>query len=173
MNPITTAPTTLHPSTLRLNYFVVDDDDQVLRIPARQFERIWHGDACVDELESDGLPVQLDKQLRLLTVLGDRDWHPIVTFLMRTRLSEGRLLVADRYHLYRTLAGRGKTGHEGALVKHHLSGWPADWQSQLAVAMDCPAADFTRVSIGGPLVMADLWGMEISAVVRHFEQNLK
>lgn len=159
-------------SNLRLNYFVVDGDDNLWRISASAFDRLWHDSSAVSELESDGVPVRVGDELRLLTVLSDSNWQPIVTFLLRARVRNDRLLVADRYHLYRTLAGHGDGSVESELVKYHLSGWPIDWQRQVAVAMDVPASQFKRVSIGGPVVMADLWGMPLTNVMSHFEKSL-
>ena len=157
---------------LRLNYFVCDAADRIWRIPAKSFERIWLDSASVADLNSDGSPVKVDSQLRVLTVLSDANWKPQITFLLRATLRDGRLLVAERYQLYRTLTGRDGGEVEAALVRRQLSGWPHDWQSQLAVAMDVPAREFAKVSIGGPLVMADLWEMSLSSILKHFESTL-
>lgn len=159
-------------SSLRLNYFLADADDRLWRIPARSFERLWHDGGDVTRVKSDGEPITLGSEFRLLTVLSDQDWQPLVTFLLRARIRDNRLLIADRYHLYRTLSSGGNREPELDLVRHHLTGWPEDWQSQIAVAMDVPAAAFKQVSIGGPLVMADLWGVGMSTVMRHFEDAL-
>ena len=158
---------------LRLNYFAVDRRDRIWRISAKSFEDIWRDSADTADLQSDGEAVELDSRLRVLTVLSDANWCPLVTFLLRGTLRDGRLLTADRYRLYRTLSGHRQTELEGRLIREQLSGWPADWQSQLAVAMDTPVGAFGKVSIGGPLVMADLWDMSVGSVLQHFEGTLR
>ena len=157
---------------LRLNHFVVDVEDRIWRISAQTFETLWHDGGSTRNVVSDGQLVNVGEQLRHLTVLSDENWQPLVTFLLRVDLIEDRLRVADRYRLYRALSGKIDGPLEKQLVQHQLSGWPADWQSQLAVAMDVPSSQFKKVSIGGPLVMADLWGMSVSGVLEHFRVSM-
>lgn len=157
---------------LRLNYFLVDVDNRLWRLPADLFEAIWHGAAGIDTMELEGERIDCGDSFRVITVLSDGQWRPIVTFLLRSRVRDGRLVVADRYGLYRALSGNGSPQLESELMRHHLGGWPANWQSQLGVAMDVPSADFNRVSIGGPLVMADLWNMPVDTVMAHFERSV-
>ncbi len=54
---------------------------------------------------------------------------------------------------------------------HQLYGWPDDWYQQLAVALDVPVVELRKVGIGGPLLMADLWGFSIERILQYFEEG--
>jgi len=39
------------------------------------------------------------------------------------------------------------------------------------VALDVPVVELRRIGIGGPLLMADLWGFSIERILQYFEDG--
>lgn len=56
-----------------------------------------------------------------------------------------------------------------SLIEYHASGWPRDWQVQLAVALDCPVKKLDKFALGGPLPVSDLMGVSVPQSLRFFK----
>ena len=118
-----------------LNYFVVDTEQQLRRVPRDVVEEVWSGQ---EDANSLGYPV--DEQLRIVSVLCDDDnLEPQMCFFVRAELKHGKVTDKSRFEAYEAMTvHKGRDG-ECELTDRQLSGWPRDWQLQLAVALDVPA----------------------------------
>jgi hypothetical protein len=68
------------------------------------------------------------------------------------------------------MSTRKRRRYDTPEAQQQFHGWPADWQRQLAVAVDVPAAELKKIGLGGPLLMSDLWGIPLDEVVHYFEE---
>ena len=133
---------------MKMRYLVVDSDNQLRLIRRKQVEAIWRGRASVSEYGCTDLT-----ELRLITVMCDQRLLPQRIYLLRMALTEGRF-TRRNYRALRSFAMPSRvTARE--MFQHHSEGWPIDFFTQLAVALDVPR-DMLDVpfGIGGPLLVA-------------------
>ena len=149
-----------------LRYFVADVDGQLRRVPAEAAEALWAGEADAGDLD-----VMLGGDLRLATVLVDEETlDPVMTFFLAVDLHGGRISEESRVAALESItAGRGRRLSDPS-QRRQFQGWPTDWRRQLAVALDVPAAGLTKLGLGGPLVLSDLWGVPLGTVMDYFEK---
>ena len=160
--PARPTPTATPPMTLR--YFVVDVDGELRRVPPAAAEAVWAGHADAGELDAI-----LGSELKLATVLVDDDLNPVMTFFLRVDLDRGRITEESRIAALEAItAGHGRRLSDPA-QKRQFQGWPPDWRRQLAVALDTPAAHLTKLGLGGPLVLSEMWGVPLETVMDYFE----
>ena len=133
---------------MKMRYLIVDTDNQLRLIRRKKVEAIWRGRASVSDLGCFDL-----NELRLITVMCDERLLPQRIYLLRMALTDGRFTRRD----YRTLRTFAMPSHVTAqeMFQHHSEGWPSDFFTQLAVALDVPR-DMLNVpfGIGGPLFVA-------------------
>ncbi|MFG0333493.1 MAG: hypothetical protein ACF8TS_09040 [Maioricimonas sp. JB049] len=149
---------------LGLIHFVVDDEGTFHRVPPEAVEAVWDGEAAVSSL-----PVPLDDELRLAFVLCDADQQPAMTFFLRLKVTNDAIDRDSRMAALRALTEHQGRRYDSADARYQLEGWPTDWRTQLAVALDVPAREFRRLGIGGPLLMSELWGVPVEQIVAYFE----
>lgn len=149
-----------------LRYFVVDIADQFQVAERSVVEDVWRGKESVA-----ALGFATGDQLRIASVLCDEEsLAPKVIFFLRTELEGGRITEGSRFEAYEAMTKHHRRRYDSEAAYHQLAGWPRDWQSQLAVALDVPAVQLRRIGVGGPLLMADLWGFSIDRILDYFEQ---
>ena len=151
---------------MTLRYFVVDVDGQLRRVPAAAAEAVWAGHADAGELDA-----MLGSELKLVTTLIDDGLNPVMTFFLRVELDRGRITEESRIAALEAItAGHGRRLSDPA-QRRQFEGWPDDWRRQLAVALDTPAAHFTKLGLGGPLVLSEMWGVPMGTVMGYFERS--
>lgn len=150
---------------MRLLYFIFDRDGRLHKAPRRAVEELWK-----KRRNADDLPWDLGNSLRLITVVADDDLQPVVSFFLKVDLEGGVISDSSRIEAYEAVGRRDRRRYDGESAHRQFAGWPADWQHQLAVALDVPAKEFRRIGLGGPLLMADLWGISLRKVLDYFEQ---
>ncbi|MFO0948789.1 MAG: hypothetical protein U1D30_23175 [Planctomycetota bacterium] len=151
---------------MQLRYFVIDKDGRLHKAYRATIERIWSGHRPASHLRC-----QLSDTLRIVTTLCDDNLVPQVVFLLRLALSEGRVTDAARQMAYMTVTSvMAKNGEdsEKSAFEYQVAGWPRDWQSQLAVALDTPVDALDRIAIGGPLPVSDLMGVSVKDSLQFF-----
>ena len=133
---------------MKLRYFIVDQAGQLARVRRALVEALWDGDVPADLLGSESLT-----ELRLVSVIADSKLRPRKIYLLRLPLSNGEF----RKENYLTLKifSRSDCVTPREVIEHHTDGWPRDFFTQLAVALDVPrrALD-VPLGIGGPLLTA-------------------
>lgn len=148
-----------------LSYFVVDTEQQLRRVERELVEEVWQGDQSCDALGHD-----LGLELRLLSVLCDEDeLQPQMCFFVKADLDQGTITDKSRFEAYEAMTVYQRQSEE-TLPPSQFSGWPRDWQMQLAVALDVPAIQLRRIGVGGPLLMADLSGFSIDRILEYFDE---
>ncbi len=149
-----------------LRYFVVDAEDQFQFAGRKAVENVWRGKNSAASL---GYPT--GEQLRIVSVLCDEErLAPKVIFFLRTELEGGRITDKSRFDAYEAMTKHHRRRYDSEAAQRQLAGWPQDWQRQLAVALDAPAVELRRIGVGGPLLMADLWGYSIDRILDYFER---
>ena len=150
---------------MTLRYFVVDVDGQLRRVPPEAAEAVWAGQEDAGELD-----VMLGSELKLVTALIDDGLDPVMTFFLRADLDRGAITEESRIAaLEAVTAGHGRRLSD-PLQRRQFEGWPDDWRRQLAVALDTPAKRFTKLGLGGPLVLSEMWGVPMGTVMGYFEK---
>jgi hypothetical protein len=92
-------------------------------------------------------------ELRLISVLCDDRLLPRKIYLLRLPLIDGRF-TRESYFTLRIFS-MPDCVTPGEVIHHHTEGWPRNFFSQLAVALDVPRKFLeVPVGIGGPLLMA-------------------
>ena len=150
---------------MQLSYFIVDAHHQLQRVPRQTVESLWQSACTVDEF---GFAV--GDELRLVSVLCDENLLPAVCYFVRLGLQDGRITNDSRIEAYEAMTARHRRRYDHPAARRQFVGWPADWQRQLAVALDVPARQLTRLGLGGPLLMSDLWGIPLEKVLAYFEE---
>jgi len=133
---------------MKMRYLLVDGDDQLKLVHREHVEAIWRGRlhvanfGCTDWTE-----------LRLVSVLCNDELLPQRIFLLRVALTDG-YFTRDNYRALRSFAMPSRvTARE--MFQHHSEGWPSDFFTQLAIALDVPRAHLdVPFGIGGPLLVA-------------------
>jgi hypothetical protein len=133
---------------MKMRYLIVDGDNQLRLIRRKHVEAIWRGDVSVSAFGCTDMT-----ELRLVSVVCDKRLLPQRVFLLRMPLTDGHFTRRN----FRTL--RSFTMPSRVTVReafhHHSDGWPCDFFTQLAVAMDVPRAMLdVPFGIGGPLLIA-------------------
>ena len=147
-------------------YLVVDCDDQFIRIDQSKAEDIWNGKYNTNDGELD-----LGDELRLVSALcDDETLDPRMCFFVRLELESGAITNRSRFAAYDAMSHHLRQRFDADAASEQLVGWPADWQRQLAIALDVPPKRLCNVGIGGPLLMADLWGIPIDKILEYFEE---
>lgn len=133
---------------MKTRFLFVDAHNQLRLIRRREVEAIWRGRTSVEEFGCADLT-----ELRLITVMCDRRLLPQRIFLLRMALTEGRF-TRRNYRVLRSFAMPSRvTARE--MFQHHSEGWPRDFFTQLAVALDVPREQLNvPFGIGGPLLVA-------------------
>jgi hypothetical protein len=149
-----------------LTYFVVDRQHQLRRVKRELIESIWNG-----ETPAADIPYRVGDHFRIVSVLCDEeDLLPQMCFFVRAELKHGKVTDRSRFEAYEAMTVHQDRGDSTAGTNHQLSGWPTDWHIQLAVALDVPAVELRRIGVGGPLLMADLWGFSIERILEYFDE---
>ncbi len=149
-----------------LRYLVVDSMGQFRLVDSLAVEDVWAGRRGVDVLGH-----AVGNEFRLVTVLcNDEDLMPRKCFFLRTKLEDGRITDTSRFDAYDSMTEHSRGTYDILADDHQLDGWPDDWHQQLAVALDVPVVELRRVGIGGPLLMADMWGFSVERILQYFEE---
>lgn len=149
---------------MELLYFVVDQDGQLCHVPRQAVEDLWRGHRTTEALDCP-----LGEELRLISVLRDEDLTPKICFFVRLEIDQSRVTEESRIEAYESMESAQKRRYDNAAAQRQFAGWPIDWQSQLAVALDVPSSQLRKLGIGGPLLMSDLWGISLEKVLEYFE----
>ena len=133
---------------MKLRYLVVDAQGRLILMPRASIEALWRGRATAAQLGAGA-----SNEIRLVSVLCDRRLLPHKIFLLRLPLTAGQF-TKDNYLTLRVFTMPDcVTPRE--MIEHHTDGWPADFYTQLAVALDVPRARLdVPLGVGGPLMMA-------------------
>ncbi|MEX0700936.1 MAG: hypothetical protein WD069_02460 [Planctomycetales bacterium] len=150
---------------MRLLYFAFDQNDRLHKAPRRTVEELWKGRRTAEAFKFD-----VGDELRVITVLADDRLLPVVSFFLKVELDDGEITDASRIDAFEAVGRRDRRRYDTETAQRQFAGWPADWQHQLAVALDVPAREFNRIGLGGPLLMADLWGISLKKVIDYFDQ---
>ena len=149
-----------------LSYFVVDTDQQLRRVERETVEEIWRGN-----LSTTCLDHAVGERLRIVSVLCDEEeLQPQMCFFVRASLKNGHVTDKSRFEAYEAMTVHQKRAEESPTANGQFEGWPCDWELQLAVALDVPAIQLRKVGVGGPLLMADLWGFSIDKILEYFDE---
>ncbi len=152
-----------------LRYLLVDSMGQFRLVDSSPVEDVWTG-----RRNSEALGHPLGDELRLVSVVcNDEDLAPLKCYFLRAKLKDGRITDESRFDAYDSMTEHSRGTYDILAEDHQLDGWPDDWHQQLAVALDVPVAELRRIGIGGPLLMADLWGFSIDRILQYFEQANK
>jgi len=133
---------------MKLRYFVIDRVGRLYKIARSHINALWRGELKVGELGQFH-----HNELRLVSVLCDDQLLPHKVFLLRLPLCQGQFTKANYLTLRIFSMPDCVTPRE--VVQHHTDGWPVDFFTQLAVALDVPRKTLdVPLGIGGPLLMA-------------------
>ncbi|MBM3997182.1 MAG: hypothetical protein FJ303_23980 [Planctomycetes bacterium] len=133
---------------MKMRYLLVDGENQLRLIPREHLNAIWRGRANVAEFGCTDLT-----ELRVISVLCDNRLVPERIFLLRMALTKG-YFTRRNYRVLRSFAMPSRvTAQE--MFQHHSEGWPLDFFTQLAIALDVPRSALdVPFGIGGPLLVA-------------------
>lgn len=133
---------------MKMRYLIVDSDNQLRLISRAQVEAIWRGNAPASDHGCTDLT-----ELRLISVACNEKLLPQRIFLLRMSLTDG-YFTRRNYRALRSFAQPSQvTVRE--MFQHHGEGWPTDFFTQLAVALDVPRKMLdVPFGIGGPLLVA-------------------
>ncbi|MDP6466647.1 MAG: hypothetical protein QF918_02850 [Pirellulaceae bacterium] len=150
-----------------LRYLLVDSMGQFRLVDSLAVEDVWTG-----RRDSGVLGHPIGDELRLVTVVcNDENLAPHKCFFLRAKLKDGRITDESRFDAYDSMTEQSRGTYDILAEDHQLYGWPDDWYQQLAVALDVPVVELRKVGIGGPLLMADLWGFSIERILQYFEEG--
>lgn len=149
---------------MQLHYFIVDQREQLHKVPRDDVERLWR-----NEISAERLTIRLGDELRLVSVLCDEDLLPKISFFSRLRLRRGKITDESRIEAYEAMSTADRRRYDRPSAQRQFAGWPSDWQTQLAVALDVPVQQLRRIGLGGPLLMSDLWGISVEQILEYFE----
>jgi hypothetical protein len=148
---------------MKLRYLIVDCNNQLKLIRRDEVEAIWRGHVRVSQYGCDDLT-----ELRLISVVCDSDILPERIYLLRIALTDG-YFTRRNYRSLRSFAMPSRvTAQE--MFQHHSEGWPRDFFTQLAVALDVPRSDLdVPFGIGGPLLIAAALQISPKNAVRYLK----
>lgn len=152
---------------MRLRFFVVDFHDRLVPVSAAKIQAVWSG-----ARSADSLGIMTGRDLPVLTALCDDRLVPRLVFFLRLGLSQNHVTDGARHLAYEAvtlfLQDGGDDGGQEAFSMQ-IQGWPCDWRTQLAVVLDVPVSTLDRISVGGPLPVADLMGVSLRQSLRFFQ----
>ncbi|MBP89080.1 MAG: hypothetical protein CMJ64_20585 [Planctomycetaceae bacterium] len=149
-----------------LRFFLVDADEQFRLVPRGPVEDVWAGRRTTRIFDWP-----TDDEFRVVSVLCDEETlAPKMCFFLRTELKDNEITDESRFQAYEAMTRHNQRRYDTEAANFQLSEWPRDWQSQLAVALDVPVMELKRIGVGGPLLMADLWGFSIDRILDYFEE---
>jgi hypothetical protein len=133
---------------MKMQYLLVDGDNQLKLVHREHVEAIWRGRVPVAQFGCTD-----PTELRLISVMCDKRLLPQRIFLLRMALTNG-YFTRRNYKALRSFAMPSRvTARE--MFLHHSEGWPFDFFTQLAVALDVPRQQLdVPFGIGGPLLVA-------------------
>ena len=148
---------------MKLKYLIVDGNNQLQLIRRAQVEAIWRGAVPVSRYGCSDLT-----ELRLISVVCDARILPERIYLLRIALTDG-YFTRRNCRVLRSFAMPSRvTAQE--MFQHHSEGWPRDFFTQLAVALDVPRADLdVPFGIGGPLLIAAALRISPKRAVRYLK----
>ena len=133
---------------MKLRYLVVDGQGSLRLVRRRDVEALWKGRRSAPDL---GCPAS--NEIRLVSAMCNDRLVPHKIFLLRLPLTEGQFTRENWLTLRIFTMPDCVTPRE--VVEHHTDGWPRDFFTQLAVALDVPRhALNVPLGIGGPLLTA-------------------
>jgi hypothetical protein len=133
---------------MKMQYLIVDRNNQLRLIRRRDVEAIWRGDICVSKYGCADMT-----ELRLVSVVCNKRLLPQRVFLLRMALTDG-YFTRRNFRALRSFSMPSRVTVREAF-HHHSEGWPSDFFTQLAVALDVPRALLdVPFGIGGPLLIA-------------------
>jgi|GEM_PF-3419458 len=151
---------------MRLDYYIVDEQGQFQRSSRNDVETLWKGNCHIGKINE-----RLSEDLRIATVVRDEQLHPVMCFFLKLKLADGQITDESKLEVYEAITTRKKDRYDHSASQRQFEGWPKNWRSQLAVALDVPVAELHRVALGGPLPLSDLWGMSVDKIVEYFETD--
>ena len=133
---------------MKIRYLVIDAEGRLTLTPKSSIEALWQGRIHAKQLGADS-----SNEIRLISVLCNDRIVPQKIFLLRLPLSQGHF-TKDNYLTLRIFTMPDcVTPRE--VIEHHTDGWPRDFYTQLAVALDVPRSMLSvPLGVGGPLMMA-------------------
>ncbi|HZZ77844.1 MAG TPA: hypothetical protein VFE62_04965 [Gemmataceae bacterium] len=133
---------------MKVQYLIVDGRNQLRLIQREHVEAIWRGRASAADFGCADLT-----ELRLISVVCGARMLPRRVFLLRLTLTDGIFTRQNIRALRSFTMPERVTAREA--FHHHSEGWPRDFFTQLAVALDVPRAMLdVPFGIGGPLLIA-------------------
>lgn len=145
----------------KLRYFVVDGQGRLSKVRRSAIEGLWRG-----EYRADYLGCEASSELRLVSVLCDKELLPRKVYVLRLPLSGGWFTEANLLTL--RIYSRPDCVTPQEVLEHHTAGWPRDFFKQLAVALDVPLASLTvPLGVGGPLFMAAKLRVTLKQAIRY------
>jgi hypothetical protein len=133
---------------MKLRYLLVDGNNQLRLIHREHVEAIWRGRVDVAQFGCTD-----PTELRLVSVMCDGRTLPARIFLLRMALTDGYFTRRNCRALRSYAMPSRVTTSE--MFQHHSEGWPPDFFTQLAVALDVPRSMLdVPFGIGGPLLVA-------------------
>ena len=133
---------------MKLRYLVVDGDNRLCLVRRRDVEALWKG-----RRHATDLGCLAGSELRLVSALCDERLVPHKIFLLRLPLTHGEFTRENWLTLRIFSMPDCVTPRE--VIEHHTAGWPRDFFTQLAVALDVPRSMLdVPLGIGGPLLTA-------------------
>jgi hypothetical protein len=148
---------------MRLRYLIIDDHHQLKLIRRRHVEALWRGRVPVSRFGSSNR-----SELKLVSVVCDHLLRPQRIYLLRLSLTDG-YFTARNYRTLRSFAMPSQvTAQE--VFRHHSEGWPSDFFTQMAVALDVPRSMLdVPFGIGGPLLIAAALRISPRRAVRYLQ----
>ena len=133
---------------MKIRYLVVDGNGQLSLVRRRDVEALWKGRRVAADLGSTA-----PNEIRLVSALCNDRLVPHKIFLLRLPLTHGQFTRENWLTLRIFTMPECVTPRE--VIEHHTDGWPRDFFTQLAVALDVPRRDLNvPLGIGGPLLTA-------------------
>ena len=151
---------------MKLRYLIVDGNNQLKLIRRAQVEAIWSGHVPASQYGCGDLT-----ELRLISVVCDgRIFATSRIYLLRIALTDG-YFTRRNCRILRSFAMPSRvTAQE--MFEHHTEGWPTDFFTQLAVALDVPRTLLdVPFGIGGPLLIAAALRISPKSAARYLEMN--
>jgi hypothetical protein len=146
---------------MKLRYFLVDASGQLQRVAAAALAELWEGRCQAEEL---GGPAR--NEIRLVSLVCDKNLIPKKVYLLRLPLSDGRF--TQENYLTLQIFSRSDCVTPNEVIQHHTEGWPPNFFLQLAVAMDVPLESVNvPLGVGGPLFVAAAMRVTLHEAVRY------
>ena len=137
---------------MKLKFFYIESDRVRQAAQSRMlgaWERRRHGD------NSQGA-----RDLKLITIVCDDDFHPVHVYLLKLSLQDGWITEESRRDAVSFVVDEARWGGGSkkqraawiAAIKQHVQGFPPDMGNQLAAALDVLGAGLRTPSLSG-------WGL--------------